>query len=672
MTRLNRLLSGITCAALWIIGSLVSSPAGARGAARPPGAPVAGLAGVVRCAGGGTMRPLVESWGRDFHEQHPRATVEVDPRITLAADGFRELLAGRVDLVDFVREPFPAEIAAFERKFGYAPLLINVANGSFDTRGGTHAIAIYVNSANPLQHLTLDQLDEIFAARPGSGAPPNTWGAVGLKGSWATRPIHVYGMTPTRASGNPPGIVNFMQIRVLHGGVFRADLRPETDRPGTSALQAIVRAVAKDPDGIGYSGFAYAVPGVKTVALAARAGEQYVRGGPKQVANRSYPLSRQIYFAVNNPPGRPLPTVVKAFIELALSPEGQQAVALTPDHFLALTSTQVAQSRRLLLGRTAPMPDPPRQPDPPRRMLPPPNRRAPYLTANGAISIIGYNDIREILEALDELFERAHPGAHFALTLKGTRTAPAALAAGRSLLAPMGAAFTPSQLTAYRREVGSDPVAFRIAHDSLAPQARSGPLVIIVPAANPLMELTLRQLQRIFAAGSGGLRWRQLGLRGGLADRPIHAYGLAATTPLGLFMRERALTGRPFGQGFIGLPESADVVREVGNDPLGIGFAAINHVTPAVRMVPLARREGEQPSEATRADILAGHYPLDRFLLLYVRIPPGGRLDPLARDYLRLALSPAGQRAIGSGHLGYFPLSASEAAAERAKLEALP
>ena len=37
-----------------------------------------------------------------------------------------------------------------------------------------------------------------------------------------------------------------------------------------------------------------------------------------------------------------------------------------------------------------------------------------------------------MLEALDKLFEHEHPGVHFALTLRGTRTAPAALAAGRS------------------------------------------------------------------------------------------------------------------------------------------------------------------------------------------------------------------------------------------------
>ena len=649
------------------------------------------------------MLPLVESWGRQFHELHPQATIQVDPHITLAIGGFRELLAGRVDLVDFVREPFPAEIAAFKRKFGYAPLLINVANGSFEAPGGTHAIAIYVNSSNPLRHLTLDQLEEILAAAPARGhaVPISSWGGVGLKGSWAGRPIHVYGMAPVRSSGNPPGVVNFMEIRVLRGGTFRADLRVERDRPGEGALQAIVRAIANDPDGIGYSGFAYAVPGVKTIALAEHAGRPYVQGGPEQVANRTYPLSRQIYFGLNSPPGHPLPPLVKAFIELALSPEGQQAVAHTPDHFLPLTAAQMARSRLQLLEQTPTGYAPPTGAVPPAGVvstagaiptagaLPPaeavppggavqppgamrPLASAPYITPGGAFSIIGYNDMREMMEALDKLFERAHPGVHFALTLKGTRTAPAALASGRSLLAPMGAEFQPDQLAPYRREVGSDPIAFRIAHDSLEPQARSGPLVVFVPAANPLPALTLDQVERIFAAGGGGLTWGQLGLTGELADRPIHLYGVAAKTPLGRFMRQHALGGRPFDRRFIGFPESAEVVRQVGEDRIGIGFAAINHVTPAVRMVPLSRRKGERPTEATRADILAGRYPLDRYLLIYVRIPPGGRLDPVAREYLRLALSPEGQRAIGSGHLGYLPLSTKEAAAERAKLAATP
>ena len=665
MIRAHRILSAgnalsvIACTALWLTGVRAAGAA----------SPAPRLAGMVRCAGGSTMLPLIQSWGRTFHELYPRAVIAVDPRISLAAGGFRELLDRRVDLVAFVREPFPAEIAAFRRKFGYAPLLINVANGSFDTRGGTHAIAIYVNSSNPLQRLTLEQLNEILSAAPrhGAVAPIGTWGGVGLQGKWAVRPIHVYGMAPLRPSGNPPGIVNFMKIRVLRGGAFRTDILIERDQPGASALQAIVRAVANDPDGIGYSGFGYAVPGVKTIALAEHSGAPYVKGGAEQVADRSYPLSRQIYFALNSPPGHPLTPLLKAFIELALSPQGQRAVALTPAHFLPLTAAQSARSRQLI-AQAAPAGGAGAPPS----AIASSAASAPYLTANGAISIVGYNDMREMLESLDALFERTHPGARFRLTLKGTRTAPAALAAGRSLFAPMGAAFSPDELAAYRREVGSEPIAFRIAHDSLDPRARSAPLAIFVPAANPLPRLDFAQLERIFAGGGAGLRWGQLGVEGNLANLPVHLYGLGASTALGRFMHRRALAQQPFDKRFVGLSESADVVREVGNDPLGIGFAAMNRVTPAVRIVPLARREGERPSRGTRTDLIAGRYPLDRYLLIYVRLPPGGRLDPIARDYLRLALSPDGQRAIASGHLGYLPLSAAEASRERARLDALP
>ncbi|HVI05795.1 MAG TPA: substrate-binding domain-containing protein, partial [Sphingomicrobium sp.] len=397
-----------------------------------------------------------------------------------------------------------------------------------------------------------------------------------------------------------------------------------------------------------------------------RPGEPDVQGSPERVADRSYPLSRQIYFGLNSPPGRPLPRLVKAFIELALSPEGQQALAHTPDHFLPLTPAELAKSRLQLLTQMA------AADGALHGRVTSPAGYGPYLTADGAISIVGYNDMQEMLEALDSLFQQAHPGVRFVLTLKGTRTAPAALAAGRSLLAPMGAEFQPDQLAAYRRVAGSDPLAFRVAHDSVDPQARSGPLVILVPAANPPQELTLAQLEAIFTASGRGLRWGQLGVSGDLASRPIHLYGLAPATPLGRFMRQHALAGRPFDRRLIGLSESADVVREVGNDPLGVGFAAINHATSAVRIVALSRREGERPSRPTRADLLAGRYPLDRYLLIYVRIPPGGRLDPMARDYLRLALSAEGQRAIASGHLGYLPLNMAEAAAERAKLNALP
>lgn len=624
------------------------------------------LSGVLRCSGGGTMRPLIEAWARSFEIRHPQVSIQVAPRVELAAVGFSQLLTGHTDLVDFVREPFPAEVAAFRKAFGYAPMLINVANGSYDTPHATDAIAIYVNAANPLTHLTLKQLDRILSAASAAETRFTTWGQLGLAGKWRTRPIHVYSMIPVRPSGNPPGIVNYIELTVLQGKAMRRDLRVPHDERGVSALQAIVHAVARDPDGIGYGVFANPPPpGVRALALARDVAGPYYAGDPERVADRDYPLSRRIYFGLNSPPGKPLPPLVAAFLDYVLSPAGQRQVSRGPSHFLPLTAAQIARSRQLL-EQIRPAP---RTPDTAGRS---PHAPAPYLTADGAISIVGYNDMREMLESLDRLFERAHRGVRFALTLKGTRTAPAALASGRSLFAPMGAPFLPGQLAAYRHRVGADPVGFRIAIDSVEPQARSAPLAIFVPADNPLPHLTLAQLRLIFADHAGDLRWGQFGVTGKLANRPVHPYGIRANEALGLFMRQHALAGRAFGKEFVGLRESVDVVQAVGRDPLGIGFAALNRATPEVRIVPLARRAGDRPSRGTRSDVMSGRYPLDRYLLIYVRIPPGGKLDPMARDYLRLALSPEGQRAIASGHLGYLPLNPKEVAAERAGLNALP
>ena len=619
----------------------------------PTRAAVSGLHGTVRCAGGSTMVSLVRAWGQAFEHRHPQVRIRMDERVTLAAGGFQRLLAGRVDLADFVREPFPSEIRAFERRFGYAPTLLNVADGSYDTRSGTHAIAIYVNAANPLPGLTLAQLKAIFTGRGAQGAL-STWGQLGAGGRWADRPIHLYGMMPRRASGNPPGIVNYLEHRVLHGAAFRTDLRVQVDRRGESALQAIVRAVARDPDGIGYSGFGYALPGVRTLPLAARAGQHWRRGTLANVASRRYPLSRRIYFLLNVAPDKPLPARVGAFLHYVLSDAGQRQVAHSAEGFLPLTAVQLRRARRTLAHLM-------------HRPV-----RAPYLTRSGAISIVGYNDMHQMLIALDRLFERAHPHIHFALRLNGTRTAPAALAANRSLFAPMGAPFLPKALAHYRRVVGDAPIGIPIAHDSLDPRALSGPLAVLVPSGNPLRWLTLSQVRRPFSAPQGSLRWGQFGLRGPWTNRPVHIYGLAPGTALARCLRHRVLTGSAFAAGMYAYHESAEVVKAIAADPDAIGFAALNRAPGSLHALALAANVHAAAIAPTRANLVAGRYPLDRELRIYVRIPPGGTLDPLAREYLLTALSDAGQTAIAAGNLGYLALSETQRATERATVAALP
>ena len=304
------------------------------------------VSGDIHCAGGSTMQDLAEEWARLFRLRHPRATVRIGHHTTLSAEGFAELLEGRVNCVTFVREPFKAELSAFKAKFGYPPLVVNVAGGSYSTKGGTHAIAIYVNASNPLSRLTLTELDAIFSKSLHRGGVAITkWGQLGLGGEWATRPIHVYTMLRRRDTANPPGIMNYLEQRLLLGGEFRDDVREQRDASGEPALDAIVNRVASDPEGIGFSGFGFAVPGVKGLALAEAEGRAYFVGNPQQVASRQYPLSRQIYLMVNLAPGRPLAPTMREFLLLALSREGQHAVAIDRTRFIPLSAAQAAAAR---------------------------------------------------------------------------------------------------------------------------------------------------------------------------------------------------------------------------------------------------------------------------------------------------------------------------------------
>jgi len=292
---------------------------------------------------------------------------------------------------------------------------------------------------------------------------------------------------------------------------------------------------------------------------------------------------------------------------------------------------------------------------------------ASYLTPDGAIRIIGYNDMQGMFEAIDARFVARHPEFKFALALTGTKAAAAALTSGQSALAPMGAQFYEADVAAYRAAVGSYPLELHVAHDSLDPRALSSPMAIYVPQGNPLTQLTLAQVQRLFTVSTAVppfATWGELGLTGEWAHQPIHVYGLAINTALGYFTQREQLAGRPYRADIRMSGRSGEVVAQLTHDPLGVGLSILSNRTPAVKTIGLITTEGAPPRFGTRAEIQAGLYPYDRHLLIYVRQP----VEPWIAEYLRLWLSPEGQRALADHSPGYLPLNAAEAAAEVAKL----
>ena len=286
-----------------------------------------------------------------------------------------------------------------------------------------------------------------------------------------------------------------------------------------------------------------------------------------------------------------------------------------------------------------------------------------FQSLEAPVRIVGYNDMHDLLEPIVRRFIALHPGISIDLDLPGTRFAPAALATGKSVLAPRGAEFTPPQLADYRARTGADPLAFRIAHTSLDPHALSGPLAVFVHRDNPLPSLSVPQLRRVFSGAAH--TWGELGAMGEWSNLPIGLYGMQAGTALAYEMQSRTLAGADFAPALRGFAQSSDVAEQVGHDPRGIGFAAAMRTTPQLRALPIAAADGAPPFAPTVDNVMAGRYPLDRYLLVYAKPP----LSPFAREFLRLVLSREGQQAVADTPQGYLPLSAAEVAHELAKLD---
>lgn len=242
----------------------------------------------VTVKGSDTMVILVQRWAEQYMGGHPGAVVQVTGGGS--GTGIAALINGTTDICQSSRPMKDSERAQMKTKFGTEPIETLVA------RDG---LSVYVNEANPLTEITLAQVRAIY-----QGETQN-WKAIG----GADAPILLY------SRENNSGTYEYFKEHVLGGGDFSA--RAQT-LPGTAA---VVNAVSKDVNGVGYGGDAYA-KGVKVLALKRDDASPGILPTDSTIRDSSYPLSRGLFFYLR---GQPSPQA-KAFIDHCLSAEGQKLV----------------------------------------------------------------------------------------------------------------------------------------------------------------------------------------------------------------------------------------------------------------------------------------------------------------------------------------------------------
>jgi phosphate transport system substrate-binding protein len=265
----KRLLNGIT---LILLGTLVAGCSG-------------GKADKVVIRGSNTVgEELAPRLIAEYKKRHPN--VAFDTEFKGSTYGFGALMVGRCDIGAASREVTTNELdMARSRDVAFNEYII-----------GAYSVAVVVNAANPIVNLTAEQVRDIF-----TGAVQN-WKDVG----GADAPIHLHIRDPISGT-----YLGFLEL-AMEKKPYALGVKTHTNYVG------IVKAIARDPNSIGYSSFDLTtVAGVKAVTIGG------VSPTATAVNQGKYPYARVLRLYTDKSRET---SAAMDFIQLVLSPRGQKIV----------------------------------------------------------------------------------------------------------------------------------------------------------------------------------------------------------------------------------------------------------------------------------------------------------------------------------------------------------
>src|SRR5690554_3983979 len=266
---------------------------------------VSGLSGNLSSVGSDTLANMMTFWSEEFKRLYPNVNMQIQAAGSSTAPP--ALTEGTSNFGPMSRGMKAKEIEAFEKRHGYKPTPVRVA---------IDALAVFAHKDNPIEGLTIAQVDAIFSSTRLCGANEEVrrWGDLGLTGSWTNRDLQLYGRNSVS------GTYGYFKEVALCDGDFRNNVN---EQPGSAS---VVQSVSTSLNAIGYSGIGYMTSGVKAVPLAVEEGADYVAATTENALAGNYPLARFLYIYVNKHPNKPLDPTTAEFVKFMLSKAGQDIV----------------------------------------------------------------------------------------------------------------------------------------------------------------------------------------------------------------------------------------------------------------------------------------------------------------------------------------------------------
>jgi phosphate transport system substrate-binding protein len=246
-------------------------------------------AGTITVKGSDTMVILAQKWAEVYMSKNSQTKIQVTGGGS--GIGFAALQNNNTDIANASRPIKAAERAASIKAFSKNPREYKVA---------LDGLSIYAHADNPLTEISLEQLKEIFTGKA------RNWKEFGGPDA----PITVY------SRENSSGTYEFFKEHVLKGQDFVSSAQT---MPGTAAL---LQAVSKDKNAIGYGGAAYG-HGAKVLKVKKTADSPAVEPTEENVVSGKYPIWRYLYNYLNPEKDK---GEIASFLNWVRSPEGQAIV----------------------------------------------------------------------------------------------------------------------------------------------------------------------------------------------------------------------------------------------------------------------------------------------------------------------------------------------------------
>ena len=268
--------------------------------------------------GSNCVGKFVKEWAKRYKQIYPK--IKIDIALKDSKSGIEALMNDRANIALSSKKITIPQMHNFRLKKGYYPTEIKVA---------LDAVIIYVNKSNPIQKVSLDELDAIFSKtrKRKYKEDINNWKQLGFSDNNIT--IYLY--------RNSEGLKDFFKDTVLMRGEYK-------DIPDTNYLQDFnntIKAIKDNKYGITFGETIKDNYKIKALSISKSYKFPYFRPTKNNIKSHKYPLTRYFYIYLDIPPKQRVSQNIYEFIKFIFSKDGQR-ILLNQDG-IPISITQIGK-----------------------------------------------------------------------------------------------------------------------------------------------------------------------------------------------------------------------------------------------------------------------------------------------------------------------------------------